>query len=269
MSLRYLLAGLFCIYLVQPWPLLASSPHHINIGGEGFYRDYHEKLTPPFQSDEYGWLPALYLGYDFIAEQQVYAGLDYRETRGHTVYNGSLQNIVSGRFAGLWQDMTHNEIRDIDARLGYNFKYQDQHHVIPYLFYGYHQWLRVIGFSSTTLELYQWNKIGLGLLYFWDFDNAWQLSLKAQTNTIENAHMYAPGYEKFSLADEQGFDLELLLRYSFLKHRLHLKGGPFYRSQPIGQSPLTCKLDHTNCDTYEPESNTHIYGGRFSVELQF
>lgn len=234
-----------------------------------YYYDYKEvNEPPPFKSTESGWLPGIYLGYEYKKPSDVYTRLYSHIAVGDLTYDGSV--LETG--APFSHDSNHFFFK-FEGDIGYTVPISDKLKVIPYTGYGYRYWRRgetenIRGVWSYK-EIYTWNYIPVGVKLDYAVDNRWSIGGNAAVHFMFGGRMTAylseistsySDYE-FDLGNKPGYYIEAPVRYRF-DNSWSLNFTPWYQYSEIGKSNYIGTF-------HEPDSETHQYGFNFGVSYLF
>lgn len=226
---------LFLLFFI--WTLCAERlPSHAYFGGEIYYRDFHEELPTPLQSDEKGVMYGWRLGYDFVKRDQIYFGSLLERSFGDSRYDGTTQNIRTGAILPH-SSSTDNSFFTVEGRAGFTLPYSKVL-ITPFLGYGYHSWLRsmkdpIKGYD----EFYQWQYGLLGIRVFWPF-KAWDVGLNfGAAKTIDptlEIRNFLPCVIILKLASAWQWVLEIPVSYHISRWDFRIVS--FILRESIGQS---------------------------------
>ncbi len=244
-----------------------------------YYYDYKETLTPPEKSTESGWLPGIYLGYEYKKPSDIYTKLYGHIAGGDLTYDGATQpgNVP------LSFDHSHFFFK-FEGNIGYTVPLSDKFLLIPYTGYGYRYWRRgeseyvksvfipsigVVRIHDTK-EIYTWSYVPIGLKIDYMINDKWSIGGTAAVHFMFGGEMTAYESEwnpsgsdlKFNLGNEPGYYFEIPIIYRFDKN-WSMVGKFWYEYSEIGKSNVLAGGE------YEPASKTHQYGVNFGVSYLF
>ncbi len=240
--------------------------------------DYKEDLPSPFKSTESGWLPGVYLGWNYNKKNAVYSKVFFEFSYGDTEFDGNTQAGTPIKF----KEDNHQFLFRGEWDIGFNFAVTNNISIKPYTGYGYRQWAR--GYPKITetymsyKETYYWHYIPVGIGA--DFKIGERLSIEpnAGLRIMFYGKMVAyfsdldPGYNdpKFKLGNKVGWYAEIPVRYKFSQFwSVVIK--PWYEHSAIGQSDIVARTYYgaVNGYFYEPASETNQYGLNVGVIFNF
>jgi hypothetical protein len=110
--------------------------------------DYKEDLPAPKKSTESGWLPGVYLGFNYNKKNDFYSKIFFEFSFGDVEFDGTTQAGTPIRFSNdNYQSFFRGELN-----VGYNFGVTRNISIKPYTGYGYRQWER--GQAAVTANLH-------------------------------------------------------------------------------------------------------------------
>jgi len=235
-----------------------------------YYYDYKEvNEPPPFKSTESGWLPGIYLGYEYKKPSDVYTKIYGHIAGGDLTYDGSV--LQTG--APFSYDSNHFFFK-VEGDIGYTVPISDKLLLIPYTGYGYRYWRRgetenIRGVWSYK-EIYTWNYIPVGVKLDYAVDNRWSIGGNAAVHFMFGGRMTAYLSERssslsdleFDLGNEPGYYVEVPVSYRFDKN-WSFNFTPCYQYSEIGKSNIVAG------GAYEPASETKQYGVNLGVSYLF
>jgi len=237
-----------------------------------YYYDYKEvNEPPPFKSTESGWLPGIYLGYEYKKPSDVYTKIYGHIAGGDLNYDGSA-STPSGVTFPFSYDSSHFFFK-FEGDIGYTVPISDKLLLIPYTGYGYRYWRRGetenIRGVWTYKEIYTWNYIPVGVKLDYALDKRWSIGGNAAVHFMFGGRMTAYFSEissslsdyEFDLGNKPGYYIEAPVRYRF-DNSWSFNFTPWYQYSEIGKSNYI--------GTYhEPDSETHQYGFNLGVSYLF
>jgi hypothetical protein len=244
------------------------------LGPELYSRNYKEELTAPFQSDEHGMLYGLVGGYTMSEPDDVYADLNLAYAMGKTKYDGALQNLATGAFAGFHQSKTKNKIFNAEAVGGYNFDFS-QTLITLYLGLGYHEWSRDLGKNTTTgyVESYAWPYVALGIKTATALNDIFDIGVDVKTMVLFRSKMKLDGLsQKFKLGNKPQVEISLPITYKFSQiaesplGAMAIKFIPYFRQEKFGESDVvTVNTALGPIGLREPASKASVYGLKIAM----
>ena len=239
--------------------------------------DYKEDLPAPFKSTENGWLPGVYIGWNYNKKNAVYSKVFFEFSYGDTEFDGTTQAGTPIKFS----DDNHQFLFRGEWNIGYNFAVTKDISIKPYTGYGYRQWDR--GYAKVTetymsyKETYYWHYIPVGIGADFKIGERLVIEPNVGLRIMFYGKMTAyfsdldPGYSdpEFKLGNKIGWYAEIPLMYKFSKSwSVVIK--PWYEYSAIGQSDIVARTYYGALSGYfyEPASKTNQYGlnvgGRFT-----
>lgn len=232
-----------------------------------YYYDYKETFAPPDKSTESGWLPGIYLGYEYKKPSDVYTRIYGHIAGGDLTYDGTT-------FSGIPKSFDHSMFFfKFEGDIGYTIPIDSRFLIIPYTGYGYRYWRRgeteVIAGAQFIKEVYTWSYIPVGIKFDYAINNKWNIGASTAVHFMFGGEMklYASEFNSslpdvtFDLGNKPGFYLELPIRYK-LANNWSILGSLWYEYSEIGKSDVIYGL-------YEPDSETHQYGFNLGVSYLF
>jgi len=233
-----------------------------------YYYDYKEvNEPPPFKSTESGWLPGLYLGYEYKKPSDVYTKIYGHIAGGDLTYDGTT-------FSGIPKSFDHSMFFfKFEGDIGYTVPIDNRFLIIPYTGYGYRYWRRgeteVIEGAPFIKEVYTWSYIPVGIKFDYAINDKWNIGASTAVHFMFGGEMklYASEFNSsfpdvtFDLGNKPGFYLELPIRYK-LANNWSILGSFWYEYSEIGKSDVIYGL-------LEPDSETHQYGFNLGVSYLF
>ena len=234
------------------------------IGFNRYYRDYSEQLIAPKKSDEYGSLNGIHLGYESTQEDWYFAS-HLNIDGGRTIYDGSLQNTLDGSFAGAHMDITKNTFLDLSFDVGRPLLAGAQP-LTPYVTGSVHVWNRELG---SMAEIYSWVTTGVGVKTTLPINAQWNIGADASVSLMFGGGMEMVPHEPetIPLGEQVHTQLSLPVTYQEPNASKAYRVTPFYRYQPIGESPYSVPVNFNGWTSYayEPASRTHVMGLKFDL----
>lgn len=266
------------ILFMNVQPGFAVGKHQFRIGQDIYYRDYDEKgLTPPGKSHEFGWLWGLNLGYDYVATCNFYVGADLNISGGQTVYDGSLQNFVTGEIRP-YRNHTENVFFDSEARVGYTFSISKKTLLSPFIGCGFHFWHRGSAPDNPYGydEDYQWPYFCLGIRLEHAFSQIFSGGLNLKVMRMVSGQMESDDLadQIFNLGNRFQFAVEVPLTYHFTCSNWWINSfrlTPYFVNRNIGRSNIVIApfSGIGLVSLIEPDSETYVFGARFELMHSF
>jgi len=245
-----------------------------------YYYDYKESLPSPAKSTESGWLPGIYLSYDYKKPSNIYVKLYGNIAGGNLNYDGATQPPFVRPLS-----FDHSQLFfKFEGNIGYTFSIEDKILLIPYTGYGYRYWRRgeskyvtnifIPSFGSVaiydTKEVYTWNYLPLGVKFSYIVDDRWSLGATAAVNFMFGGKMTAYRSENnpsqsdldFDLGNKPGYYVEIPISYKFDRN-WSIVATFWYEYSEIGKSNTLAG------GAYEPDSTTNQYGLNLGVSYLF
>jgi len=146
--------------------------HAFEFGLMYHYFDYKEDVPAPKKSTEKGWLPGLYLGWNYNKKNAVYSKVFFEFSYGDIEYDGTDQ---SGTIPIKYSDNNDQVLFRGEWDIGYNFAVTKNISLKPYVGYGYRYWSRgeyerrTVYYNSIPVpiasykERYSWHYLPVGV----------------------------------------------------------------------------------------------------------
>lgn len=233
------------------------------------YFDYKEDLPAPLKSTEKGWLPGIYLGWNYNKKNAVYTKVFLEFSYGDTKYDGTTQSGTPI----IYSDDNRQFLFRGEWDIGYNFALTKNISIKPYVGYGYRHWVRGEtewrSIAWSIKERYYWNYLPAGLSAEFNMSDKFFLEPNVGIRWMFFGKMRAyfsemmAGYNdpEFKLGNKLGWYAEIPIRYKFSQY-WSVVVKPWYEYSEIGKSDYE-DLTYYGLyeDTYyEPASRTHQYG---------
>ena len=226
----------------------------LTASGGGQYTSYRESVRNQTLDSETGFQGS-YKGKvsvqrDMLGVQDVYLSASVAYSKGHTDYEGGLQNILTGASIP-YNSSTRVYSTDIDVKLGKAFPIVPGGQIIYYVYYGYHQWLR----DSTDKrfgydEHYRHHSAGVGLIGQWAATPALVFSIEGSVGGTFAASMDADNRSsRFKLGSDMTEMGSLGVDYALTRH-IHVNAAYQVSHFKYGASNT---VDYFY---YEPSSST-------------
>jgi hypothetical protein len=239
----------------------------VEFGFMYYYYDYKETLPPPLKSTESGWLPGIYLSYDYKKASDIYFKLYGTIAGGNLTYDGTT-------FSGTPASFNHSQfLFKFEGDIGYTAPINEKLLLIPYTGYGYRYWRRgeteTIAGVTFIKEVYTWSYVPVGIKVDYAIDDKWNIGGNAAVHFMFGGRMTAYFSETDSALPDLEFDLgnvpayyfEIPVSYKFDKNWT-ITGTLWYEYSEIGKSNVVSGL-------YEPDSTTNQYGINVGVSYLF
>jgi len=231
--------------------------------------DYKEDIPAPGKSTESGWLPGVYLGFNYNKKNNFYAKIFVEFSYGDSEFDGTTQAGTPIKFS---TDNSQTFFRG-EVDVGYNFAVAQDVSIKPYAGYGYRQWIRgrasVTPTFTTYKERYYWHYIPVGVVAEINLGKWVVIEPNVGLRIMFYGRMTAyfseldpaSGDLEFKLGNRVGYYAELPVRYKF-SPSWSLVVKPWYEYSQIGQSDIVDGF-------YEPSSTTNLYGVNLGVVYSF
>jgi hypothetical protein len=228
-----------------------------------YYYDYSESIN----SNENGWLPGIYLSYDYKKPSNIYIKLYGNYADGNLTYEGE---TFSGRPLSFDHSMSFFKF---EGDIGYTNAINEKLLLIPYTGYGYRYWRRgeteTISGAQFIKEQYTWSYIPVGVRVDYKMDEKWTIGANAAVHFMFGGIMTAYFSEVNSALPDVDFDLgnkpayyfEMPVSYKY-DQNWSFMGTFWYEYSEIGKSDIVYGL-------YEPDSKTNQYGFSLGVAYSF
>jgi len=264
------------LVLALPCAVLADGSS-LQMGLGYHYFDYKEDLAAPLKSTESGWLPSVYMSYDYKKKSSWYTKLYGDYASADITYDGSTQSGTPISFTDSRQ-----KLFKFEWDIGYAYEGGNNLLWIPYIGYGYRYWARGQAKTTSTYtsfeEDYSWSYIPIGIKFDYNITDKWNIGGTIAVNIMFNGKMKAHASEvlsgvndpEFDLGNKVGYYAELPLTYKFTSNWA-IVGTPWYEYSEIGQSN-TVNITYNNKVigyAYEPASRTYQYGFKLGVSCSF
>jgi hypothetical protein len=228
-----------------------------------YYYDYSESIN----SNESGWLPGIYLSYDYKEPSNIYIKLYGNYADGNLTYDGAT-------FSGTPMSFDHSmSFFKFEGDIGYTNAINEKLLLIPYTGYGYRYWRRGetenISGALFIKEQYTWSYIPVGVRVDYKMDDKWTIGANAAVHFMFGGKMTAYFSEvnsalpdvDFDLGDKPAYYFEIPVSYKY-DQNWSFVGTFWYEYSEIGKSDTVYGL-------YEPDSKTNQYGFSLGVAYSF
>jgi len=260
-------------------PQKAFANQSFEFGMMYHYFDYKEDVSPG-KSTEKGWLPGIYLGWNYNKKNAVYSKVFLEFSYGDTKYDGTDQ---SGAIPVTFDNDNGQFLFRGEWDIGYNFAVTKNISLKPYVGYGYRHWLR----GETTLrsngissikERYYWHYLPAGLSAEFTIGDKFSIEPNAGMRWMFFGKMRAyfsdldPGNNdpEFKLGNKLGWYAEIPLKYAFSQY-WSVVVKPWYEYSAIGKSDEVAQTNYGIVKAYphEPASKTHQYGVNVGLTVSY
>lgn len=273
---RNLIILLIMSFLALPCTVMAEGSS-VELGLGYHYFDYKEDLNAPLKSTESGWLPSIYLSYNYKKKSDFYTKIYGDYASADITYDGSTQGGTPISYTDSSQ-----KLFKFEWDVGYAFEAGNNFLLIPYIGYGYRYWKRgnakVTSTYTSFEEDYSWSYMPIGLKADYDINQQWNVGGTIAINIMFNGKMTAKPSQvisgvndaDFDLGNQVGFYAELPITYKFTTNWAII-GTPWYEYSQIGQSN-NVNITYNNKVigyAYEPSSRTNQYGFKLGVSYSF
>jgi len=283
MKIKSTCAAIILFLMVSPGLSIAaesqklSANHNFEFGFMYYKFDYKEDLPAPFKSTENGWLPGVYLGWNYNKKNYVYSKIFFEFSYGDTEFEGTTQSGTPIRFS----DDNHQYLFRGEWDIGYNFAVTKNISIKPYTGYGYRLWDR--GYAKVTTaytnykERYYWHYIPVGIGA--DFNIGERLVIEPNVGLRIMIYGRMTAYyseldannddPEFKLGNRTGWYAELPVKYK-LTQSWSFVIKPWYEYSEIGQSDSVAYIYNGGLNVaYEPSSRTKQYGVNVGATFSF
>jgi hypothetical protein len=260
-------------------PQKAFAHQSFEFGMMYHYFDYKEDVSPG-KSKETGWLPGIFLGWNYNKKNDVYSKVFFEFSYGDTKYEGTDQ---SGTIPLTFDNDNGQFLFRGEWDIGYNFAVTNNISLKPYVGYGYRHWLRgetalrSNGISSIK-ERYYWHYLPAGLSAEFTIGDKFSIEPNVGIRWMFFGKMraYLSEYRsgnndpEFKLGNKLGWYAEIPLRYMFSQH-WSIVVKPWYEYSAIGKSDEEALTYYGIVDRYyyEPDSTTHQYGVNVGLVVSY
>jgi hypothetical protein len=239
-----------------------------------FYRDYKEDLALPHKSTEHGQLYGLTAGYKSIDFDEMFWEVEGGYAVGKTKYDGSLQNLRTGAWAGLHKDKTKNELFNVEGKIGYTFDMADSM-VTPYIGVGYHSWMRDLSKDGMGFkEKYTRPYLSAGINFSTgDWFDEWEIGVGVKAMAMTKGKMKINDFPaRLKLGNKVNLEVELPITYrpdDGVFGVEAIKVVPYFQKASIGKSNTLVApvAGGGTIGVYEPASKASVVGVKFVVEF--
>ncbi|MEN6320136.1 MAG: autotransporter outer membrane beta-barrel domain-containing protein [Syntrophaceae bacterium] len=241
------------------------------------YFDYKEDLSNG-KSTEKGWLPGIYLGWNYNKQNAVYSKIFIEFSYGNTEYDGTTQSGT----AITYSDHNPQYLFRGEWDIGYNFAVTKNVSLKPYVGYGYRRWSRGEEHITSTYasynEIYYWHYFPVGITA----DIAIGDKLLIQPNAGLRFMFYGKmtayfseldsGFNdpSFKLGNKTGWYAEIPVTYKF-SQTWAIVMKPWYEYSAIGKSDTETITYYGSTwgYAYEPSSKTNQYGVNLGIVASY
>lgn len=243
--------------------------HNIEFSLMYHYFDYKEDLPAPKKSTETGWLPGIYLGWDYNKKNDVFSKIFLEFSYANVEYDGTDQ---TGTIPIKFSDDNHQFLFRGEWNIGYNFALTKDVSIKPYTGYGYRYWSRgeavVKSGVSSYNEKYYWHYIPVGISAEFNISDRLVVEPNIGLRFMFYGRMTAYFSElnsgnddpEFTLGNKMGWYAEIPFRYRFSPSWSGVV-KPWYEYSEIGQSDnVGYTYNGSRHVAYEPSSRTYQYG---------
>ena len=260
-------------------PQKAFANQSFEFGMMYHYFDYKEDVSPG-KSKETGWLPGIFLGWNYNKKNDVYSKVFFEFSYGDTKYEGTDQ---TGTIPVTFDNDNKQVLFRGEWNIGYNFAVTKNISLRPYVGYGYRNWsrgettLRSNGITSLK-ERYYWHYLPVGLSAEYNVGDKFFIEPNVGMRWMFFGEMRAyfsevdPGYNdpEFKLGNTVGWYAEIPMRYKFSQY-WSVVVKPWYEYSTIGKSDTVARTYHGIVDSYyyEPDSTTHQYGVNVGLVVSY
>jgi hypothetical protein len=260
-------------------PQKAFAHQSFEFGMMYHYFDYKEDVSPG-KSKETGWLPGIFLGWNYNKKNAVYSKVLFEFSYGDTKYDGTDQ---SGTIPVTFDNDNGQFLFRGEWDIGYNFAVTKNISLKPYVGYGYRHWLR----GETTLrsngissikERYYWHYLPAGLSAEFTIGDKFSIEPNAGMRWMFFGKMraYLSEYNsgnndpEVELGNKLGWYAEIPIRYKFSQY-WSVVVKPWYEYSAIGKSDTVAYTYYGIVDgyLYEPASKTHQYGVNVGLTVSY
>lgn len=233
----------------------------IQVGPQLSYFDYHEFLTPPQKSDEYGMLYGVNLSINYLGKW-LYCGASTKFYTGTITYDGAIITFINGSIAPHKQN-TNAFFYDSEARIGliFNFTPDQKNYIAIYTGIGYLFWDRDGTEYSlhSYQEQYRWLYLSVGALVELAIHKGWSIGLHPKLTQGIRGKIDSLG-EQATLGNRAGFSFEIPLKHYFLlgSHRSSISITPFTQYYEFGEGNAIVFQDLLFAEPHSRTWNTGI-----------
>lgn len=180
--------------------------------------------------------------------KNIYTSLSLDYSHGNTDYQGYLVNNNT-HTAVPYSSTTRNTTFDVNLKVGPAFALgaQSRVQVVPYITYGYHNWVRDLAQPYGDKETYSHQYLGIGLLGQYSFTPKLVGSADLSVARTINPRLTTGSTGDFSLGSKAQTSLSVGLDYA-VTPRLHASASYRATEFKYGQSPVGVY--------FEPDSKT-------------
>jgi hypothetical protein len=265
-------------------PVKNRDPHATNMysrfdfGFMYWHQDYKEDLPAPLKSTESGWIPGIFLSYEYNKRNAFYLKIFTEFSYGDDTYDGSDQmgNPL------VFSDNNHQFLFRGEIDVGYNFALSKSVAVKPYVGYGYRRWNRgqeaIIQGVATYQERYYWHYIPVGVLVEVNVNDRLTVEPNAGVRYMFYGRATAelsevdPGFNDpaMKLGNRASYYVEMPIRYK-LTNTWSIVLKPWFTYDQIGQSDPADLVYHGTVigTATEPSSTAQQYGINLGLSAAF
>jgi len=242
------------------------------------YFDYKEDLPAPFKSTEKGWLPGIYLGWNYNKKNAIYSKIFFEFSFGDVEYDGTTQDGTPLTYSNNNEQYLFRG----ELNIGYNFAIAKNISLKPYVGYGYRRWSRGEKHITSTYasynEKYYWHYFPVGITADFAIGDKLLIQPNAGLRFMFHGEMTAYWSElddgfndpTFKLGNKMGWYAEIPVTYKF-SPTWAIVMKPWYEYSEIGKSdtePITY-YGSLYGYAYEPSSKTKQYGVNLGIVASF
>lgn len=233
----------------------------LRIGAQSQYFDYKEEFPSPGKSEERGVITGISLGYEYKPQSQSsWSELELNYTSGVISYDGSLQNMSTGAYAGTFVDKSQLKLFELLSLLGASLHRTPISDLGIYAGLYLRTWDRILGINQPQYgyeEIYSSLFLPIGIRYEHQVSERINLGLDAAVH-IPISSAFKMLHSSFtisnSLKTEISGRVKAHLQYSF-NEKYSIKVSPFIQT-------VKYKASYIGLGFSEPSSKTLQYGSQ-------
>lgn len=193
------------------------------------YQHFDQKYNSTPYSGTSGWMPQIYLAYEYKKKSKIYGRL----------YGDYVGGKIENKYGATVTDRTQRLMK-YEGNIGYTFGPMDKLLITPYIGIGYRSW--EAGSVATpvglfTKEVISWFYIPIGVKADYRFNEKWTIGGVITANPTFGSTYWSEMSDSLdrSLKDRVGYSVELPITYRFTD-TLSVIATPWYERTNLGGS---------------------------------